>query len=126
MRLICNQISNIDKVKRLNFVKSKPKDIIGNSCNYININEEYLSNSDITILLDKLKYVLNSYILNWRFKITSSNNHINNYELDELPLINLESIPNLENKSELEINICICKLFGLNLEETKYILSDFF
>lgn len=125
-RLICNQISNIDKVKRLNFVKSKPNDIIGNSCNYIYFNEEKLSNDDLHVMLEQLKYVLNSYILNWRFNITSSNNHINNYEIAELPLIDLEMLPNLENKSDLEINICICKLFGLDLEEAIYILNDFF
>ena len=41
-------------------------------------------------------------------------------------LVNLEKIPDLKDKSELEINICICKLFGLNLKETNYILNDFF
>lgn len=125
-RLICHQISNIDKVKRLQFVKSKSNDIIGNSCNYIYFNEELCNKLTISNQLDKLNYILNSYILNWRFKITSSNNHINNYELDELPIIDLEKIPNLKNKSELEINIIICKLFGLNLKETIYILNDFF
>lgn len=126
VRLTCHQISNIDKIKRLQFVKSKSNDILGNSCNYIYFNEELCQESDISIMLDKLQYILNSYLLNWRFKITSSNNHINNYELDELPLVNLEKIPDLKDKSELEINICICKLFGLNLKETIYILNDFF
>ena len=126
IRLLCHQISNIDKVKRLQFVKSKSQDIIGNSCNYIYFNEELCKDLDISAMLNKLEYILNSYHLNWRFKITSSNNHINNYELDELPLVNLEKIPDLENKSELEINICICKLFNLNLKEAIYILNDFF
>ena len=126
IRLLCHQISNIDKVKRLQFVKSKSNDIIGNSCNYIYFNEELCPNLDISDMLNKLEYILNSYLLNWRFKITSSNNHINNYEIDELPLVNLKKIPNLENKSELEINICICKLFNLNLKEATYILNDFF
>lgn len=40
-----------------------------------------------------MKAILNSSLLNWRFKITSTNNHINNYELDELPIINLDTVP---------------------------------
>ena len=36
-RLICQQISNIDTNKRLNFVFCKSNDILGNSCNYINL-----------------------------------------------------------------------------------------
>ena len=30
--------------------------------------------------------ILNSTLLDWRFKITSTNNHVNNYEIDELPI----------------------------------------
>lgn len=68
-RLICQQISNRSVKKRLRFVYCETFDIIGNSCNYISSDEETLK---------KLFILLNSAILNWRFNITSSNNHINN------------------------------------------------
>jgi len=64
---------------------------------------------------------LNSELLNWRFKITSSNNHINNYELDELPVVDLESF-SLSDFSK-DANETVCKLYGLTIEETNYILG---
>lgn len=119
VRLVCQQISNMDTEKRLKFVFSKPNDILSNSCNYISI----LDNSNI----NKLNLVLNSHLLNWRFKITSTNNHINNYELDELPLIDWGILPDdIFQKSELEQNIKICEMYGLNDLEINYILSPVF
>lgn len=116
-RLVCQQISNIDTKKRLNFVKCNSNDILANSCNYITV-----LNDD----LDKIRHVLNSYLLNWRFKITSSNNHINNYELDELPIIDLEIIDKLNKDNPLKKNINMCKVYGLNKEEIFYILKPHF
>lgn len=119
VRLVCQQISNMDTAKRLKFVFSKPNDILSNSCNYITV----LDNSNI----QKLHLILNSYLLNWRFKITSTNNHINNYELDELPLIDWNDLSDdIFNKTPLEQNIEICNRYGLNDFEINHILSPFF
>ncbi|MBC7749502.1 MAG: Eco57I restriction-modification methylase domain-containing protein [Methylotenera sp.] len=116
-RLICQQISNIDIQRRLKFVFCEKKDILGNSCNYIVSTRK---ESD----LKKLFYILNSGLLNWRFKITSSNNHINNYELDELPIIDLDSFDlNEFSNDENEINETVCKFYGLTKAETNYILN---
>ena len=69
-----------------------------------------------------MKILLNSPLLNWRFKITSSNNHINNYELDELPIVNLDSIDSKkEFASRVELNEYVCGLYGLNKKETEFI-----
>lgn len=117
-RLICQQISNIDLKKRLKFTFSRSTDIMANSCNYITSLRDY---SD----LKKLHYILNSELLNWRFKVTSSNNHINNYEIDEFPIINLDNFDLdkfTDNKDEN--NILICELYGLNKKEIKYILGE--
>src|SRR5690606_15035821 len=114
-RLICQQISNVDLRKRLKFTFSAPKDILANSCNYIN---SLRSIED----LKKLHLLLNSELLNWRFKITSSNNHVNNYELDELPIVDLDSFE-LSDFSDDETNETICKLYGLTKTETNYILG---
>ena len=77
VRLVGQNICNIDNRQRLHFAFCEPTDILGNSCNYIS--------SDI-VTLKKLHILLSSALLNWRFRLTSSNNHINNYELDELPI----------------------------------------
>ena len=114
-RLICQQISNVDMQKRLKFVFCEKTDILGNSCNYIVSTRKQ---SD----LKKLFLILNSELLNWRFKITSSNNHINNYELDELPIVDLDSF-DLSDFSKDE-NETICKLYGLTKTETNYILGN--
>jgi len=114
-RLACQQISNIDIQRRLRFVFCKETDILGNSCNYI------VSKRNKTDL-DKLFYILNSSLLNWRFKITSSNNHINNYELDELPIIDLDTI-NLSEFSDNEVQNerVVGTLYGLTDEEINYL-----
>jgi len=115
-RLVCQQISNIDIQRRLKFVFCKKTDILGNSCNYIVSTRNH---SD----LKKLFYLLNSSLLNWRFKITSSNNHINNYELDELPIVDLDCFElNLFSNDEKDFNETVCKLYGLTEIETNYIL----
>ncbi len=117
-RLICQQISNIDIQRRLKFVFCEKTDILGNSCNYIVSTRKQ---SD----LKKLFYILNSALLNWRFKITSSNNHINNYELDELPIIDLDSFElNEFSNDENEINETVCKFYGLTKTEINYILNN--
>lgn len=112
-RLICQQISNVDMQKRLKFVFSEKTDILGNSCNYIVSTRKEED-------LKKMFFILNSELLNWRFKITSSNNHINNYELDELPIVDLDSF----ELSDFSDNETICKLYGLTKTETDYILGN--
>ena len=117
-RLICQQISNIDMKRRLKFVFCEKTDILGNSCNYIVSTRKQAD-------LKKLYNILNSSLLNWRFKITSSNNHINNYELDELPIIDLDNIElNDFSKNEYENDKIVCFLYGLTQTETMYILAN--
>ena len=115
IRLICQQISNVDLQKRLKFIFSEKTDILGNSCNYIVSTRNELD-------LKKLSWILNSSLLNWRFKITSSNNHINNYELDELPIIDLDFFePKDLSNDATENDLIICKLYGLTNIETEYL-----
>lgn len=112
-RLICQQISNGGLRRRLKFIYCTPSDVLGNSCNYISSDEETLA---------KLYLILNSSVLNWRFKITSSNNHINNYELDELPIIDLSKVDaSFSYSSQEELDEYICSLYGLSKDEQKLI-----
>lgn len=112
-RLICQQISNGGLRRRLKFIFCAPSDILGNSCNYISSDEETLA---------KLHLILNSSVLNWRFKITSSNNHINNYELDELPIVDLNKVDaSFSYSSQEELDEYIGSLYGLTKDERKLI-----
>jgi Alw26I/Eco31I/Esp3I family type II restriction m6 adenine DNA methyltransferase len=114
-RLVCQQISNASQRKRVNFVWSNRSDIIANSCNYLSGNSDFLS---------KLRYILNSSLIDWRFKLTSTNNHINNYEIDDFPIIDLEKINvNKFSNNDQQNDSDICSLYGLSLEETKYIVK---
>lgn len=112
-RLVCQQISNAASKRRLKFVFCETNDILGNSCNYIS--------SDPTTL-KKLNILLNSSLLDWRFRVTSSNNHINNYELNELPIVDLSKVDeNFKWNSIDELDSYVGKLYGLTEDEIKYL-----
>ena len=115
-RLVCQQISNQLQNIRLKFVECQKNDVLGNSCNYITVSEE---------LIPRMKILLNSALLNWRFKVTSTNNHINNYELDELPIIELSLITDdVLKQDKINQNKSICSLYGLKKEEINFIIRQ--
>ena len=94
-RLACQQVVNIAKKRRIAFTIVPKGCVLGNSCNFICLQP----NSDgvgIYFLLG----VLNSSLIDWYFKLTSSNNHINNYEIDDFP------IPvGFDRKSDIETKV---------------------
>ena len=113
VRLICQQISNAASTRRLVFCYCNENDILGNSCNYVSADPE---------ILRKMEVLLNSPLLNWRFRITSSNNHINNYELDELPIVSFNSISlDQQFNSRASLSDYVCELYGLDKTETAFI-----
>lgn len=115
-RLICQQISNQTQKIRLKFVECQRNDILGNSCNYITVPEEQIP---------MMKAILNSALLNWRFKVTSTNNHINNYELDELPIIDLSLVTqDIVEMDDITRDKQICSLYGLKGKEINFILEQ--
>jgi succinate dehydrogenase flavin-adding protein (antitoxin of CptAB toxin-antitoxin module) len=57
--------------------------IVAHSANCIDIREKALE-------FDTLLAILNSSLLNWIFKKTSTNNHVNVYELESLPIKSFE------------------------------------
>lgn len=80
-RIACQQVVNLQKSRRITFARVSPNNVLGNSCNFIAIKE---NNDDIT--LSFLLGILNSSTLNWYFKLLSTNNHVNNYEIDSFPI----------------------------------------
>ena len=98
--------------------RCQKNDILGNSCNYITVPDA---------LLNKVYVLLNSALLNWRFKITSTNNHINNYELGELPIIDIDKLSTSIMESDpISRDKAICRLYGLDINETNYIVNKYY
>ena len=80
-RLACQQIANMAKKRRLAFTLVPANYILANSCNFIAV-EPNADQVDLYFLLG----ILNSDLIEWFFRLTSSNNHINNYEIDNFPI----------------------------------------
>lgn len=80
-RIICQQIANMNKDRRVTFALAPKNYVLGNSCNFISVSENSYG-IDIYTLLG----LFNTKLINWLFKLTSSNNHVNNYEIDCFPI----------------------------------------
>lgn len=80
-RIACQQISNLNKKQRLNFAYVTKNSILGNSCNFISVDNN-TDHIDLFYLLG----ILNSNLINWFFSIGSSNNHVSNKEIDNIPI----------------------------------------
>jgi Alw26I/Eco31I/Esp3I family type II restriction m6 adenine DNA methyltransferase len=85
-RIACQQISNLKSLRRLKFSMIREGIYLGNSCNYIIIRNPDAMERDFGISYESLICLLNSSFHNWRFKVTSTNNHISNNELDDLAI----------------------------------------
>ncbi len=80
-RIICQQVVNMNKERRVTFAYVPQNFVLGNSCNFIAVApNEY--NIDIYAVLG----LFNTSVINWFFKLTSTNNHVNNYEIDCFPI----------------------------------------
>lgn len=96
-RIICQQIANMNKEKRVTFSYIPQNYILGNSCNFISVLD-----NDYGIDLYYLLGLFNSKIINWYFKVISSNNHINNYEIDSFPIpLNIEYMKSISKKVKI-------------------------
>lgn len=96
-RIACQQIANIKKEKRINYSFIPANNILGNSCNFIAV-----SNNQFGIDIYTLLGLLNTKIINWLFKLTSSNNHVNNYEIDAFPIpVNSDELSKISELTRL-------------------------
>ena len=135
-RIACQQVANMNKERRITFSYIPKNFILANSCNFLSISKNQYK-IDIFALLG----LLNTRIVNWFFKLTSSNNHVNNYEIDcfpipieskELPVIsklvrkylktgNEKIIADIEHLAEVAYGINE-KRMDLKLENKEYLL----
>lgn len=129
-RMACQQISNMAKERRLTFSKIEPMSVLANSCNFIALTQ---NNSDIDI--NYLYGLLNSKLMNWYFKIHSSNNHINNYEIDNFPvpiegkaIKQISKLVSKMNSFDQEvlslIDDLVCELFGVSVTNQQFDVSQ--
>ena len=122
-RIACQQVANMNKERRVTFAYIPEKKVLADSCNFISV-EKNEDGVDLYTLLG----LFNSKIINWFFKLTSSNNHVNNYEIDSFPIpigtTELKDIGILAKKYLTEeekddkiltkIDVLVCQAFGLN------------
>jgi Alw26I/Eco31I/Esp3I family type II restriction m6 adenine DNA methyltransferase len=139
-RIVGQQISNMTQRWRLKFCLVKSGTFLGNSCNYILISKE---KENRELLLLYLLALLNSCLLNWRFKLTNTNNHVSNRELDSLPVKIIDSPSLWENqffsfivdkvrgvlqtgttKVVPEVEAAVFSLYGLTTDEVEFILRS--
>lgn len=128
-RIACQQISNIAKGRRLTFTKVEPMSVLANSCNFIAVKQ-----NDFSIDVNFLLGLLNSKLMNWFFKLHSSNNHINNYEINNFPIpLNKpviqkisQLVSDMKNNNDLvalnAIDTLVGELYGIT-EENRLIMK---
>ena len=77
--IVCQQISGMTDKRRFNVAITKQdKCLFGNSVNKLAICREH---NPFYILA-----IINSQVIDWYFRKTSTNNHVNIYELEQLPI----------------------------------------
>jgi adenine-specific DNA-methyltransferase len=132
-RIACQQISNMGQRWRLKFAPIEAGTVLSNSCNYL---VSFARNP--TRMLDFLLGILNSELLNWRFQISNSNNHVSIRELQNLPIVQPASIDR-EKENEIveevrklkrgngsysaKLESCVFSLYGFGKDEAKEILD---
>jgi Alw26I/Eco31I/Esp3I family type II restriction m6 adenine DNA methyltransferase len=85
-RIVVRQCSYLRKPRRISAVLVEPGVVVANSCNFLAVGKGRGGKPDDDGILHFLLGVLNSSILEWRFRATNSTNHVGNYELAALPI----------------------------------------
>ncbi|MEI9907201.1 MAG: Eco57I restriction-modification methylase domain-containing protein [Actinomycetota bacterium] len=78
-RIVCQNVANMGLKQRLVAGIVPPNVVVADSANCIDITDESISKEEMLA-------IINSKLLNWYFKRTSTNNHVNIYELENLPI----------------------------------------
>jgi Alw26I/Eco31I/Esp3I family type II restriction m6 adenine DNA methyltransferase len=131
-RVVGRQCSYLYRHKRLSFAHVAPEHAVANSCNYLSMDGE----PDLLLYLLGL---LNSSLLNWRFKVTNSNNHVANSELAELPVPDPARSPDslvteicnqarrlsddLNDGDRFHLDELVFELYGLTGQQARFVTS---
>lgn len=129
-RIVMQGITGVDEKTRLKMTILDSEVFCGNSVNYILVEDKRIN-------YEFLLGLLNSTLLNWYFKVFSTNSNVNGYEVDNLPIApssdaNKDQIVKLverilaakaknpqadTSKLEEEIDELVYQLYGLTEEE---------
>lgn len=143
-RIVGRQCSYLRKKRRLSFAIVESGSIVSNSCNYL------VSTDLDDFPLDYILGIMNSNLFEWRFRITSSNNHVGNYEIDQLAMpprqehlvlskvisetvkklrdhystlrFGASKIPSGDNEDYLEAAVFL--IYGISEDDVKIVLKD--
>jgi Alw26I/Eco31I/Esp3I family type II restriction m6 adenine DNA methyltransferase len=130
-RITCQQVSNRTQRWRLKFASVPPDAVLANSCNYL-IQQKDSNESHQLFLLG----VMNSELMNWRFGLTNTNNHVSTRELTQLPIADYETSVNRDLGSILieevkqykpansqKIEALVFALYGFSSQDTMDVLK---
>ena len=112
-RVVCQNVANMGLRRRIIASLISKGTVTADSTNFIypQIGMKWDARSMLA--------VLSSRLLNWRFKKTSSNNHVNVYELERMPFPLKVPVKKMERLSELAEDILQARRAGLDLESVK-------
>ncbi len=136
-RIVMQGITGVDEKNRLKMTIIQPWIFCWNSVNYVLLDKDVFE-------LEYILSLMNSKILNWFFKIFSTNSNVNGYEVDNLPVPQISSekqkpfitlvdqifdVKKLDPKidtSDLEkqLDKLVYELYGLTEEEIKVVEGD--
>ena len=132
-RIVCQQIVNQQKERRVQFTLVPENCVLANSCNFISVKENIFGIDEYNLLA-----LFNNSLVNWLFKLTSSNNHINNYEIDCFPIpidsnllekissLTKEYLSNKDENTLATINALVRSAYGItSAQEPTPQKSDF-
>ncbi|MBI4245239.1 MAG: N-6 DNA methylase [Planctomycetes bacterium] len=103
-RIVCQNIANMGLKFRIIPAIIPPKVLVGHSA-------EFLYPLTAKWEIEAILGILSSQLLNWRFKKTSTNNHVNIYELENLP------IPNLSLDEQNPISKLVDKILAITKDK---------
>jgi Alw26I/Eco31I/Esp3I family type II restriction m6 adenine DNA methyltransferase len=137
--LVCQEVTGTVDKRRLHFALTdkNEKFLFGHTANKILLNDQ----KNNLILLG----ILNSKLLDWYFRKTSTNNHVGGYEINQFPIIlsNIKinnelisivddiiarkaTIPQTDTSAlEQQVDALVYRLYGLTYEEVKVIEPEF-
>jgi hypothetical protein len=93
-RIAFQGITGIDDNRRIKTTLVSAGFFLANSLNYVQILEISQINKIFILAL------LNSNFIEWRFRITSSNNNVNNYEIESLPIPKINFTTNSDRRQQ--------------------------